>query len=171
MTHDLATFTTLPRLSSFTIYDTPDVDMSKISTKALCLLASNVYEPPKPRGWIRDVLNRAPQMQQLALSARRSLQAGGEDGCYILPLPSSLSSPVSSLVYLDFLDGLTLSDLAYLLSVPSPPAFAAQLTHMALRVHWQDRRVAATLLPSVPALYPSLTHVHIAWRTSEVTNC
>ena len=64
-----------------------------------------------------------------------------------------------SLVYLDILDGLTLADLTYLLDPVAPPRFAAQLTHLALKVHLRDRAAAAALLPSLSSTYKSLTHV------------
>lgn len=79
----------------------------------------------------------------------------------LFPSLGVAATQLSSLVYLDFLNGLTLADFAYLLTAASPPTFATRLTHLALRVHWRDREAAAVLLPSLPSMYPSLTHVHI----------
>ena len=69
---------------------------------------------------------------------------------------------LSSLVCLEFLNGLIHTHLAGLLDAAAPPTFAAQLTHLALRVRWQDRSpVLPYRCPLYHRLYPSLTHVHV----------
>ena len=80
---------------------------------------------------------------------------------HIFPPPAVALATLSSLVYLDFLHGTTIADWRYLLTAASRPCFAAQLTHLALRVWWEDQAVVADLLPSLPVMYPSLTHVHV----------
>ena len=104
------------------------------------------------------MLAHAPaHVQHLAISVART----DSDIPFDIAPSSTGPSPLSSLVYLEFIDGLTLTDWTYQLDATSPPVFAAQLTHLALRVQWQDRAAATARLPSLPSLYPSLTHVHV----------
>ena len=110
------------------------------------------------RSMLRETLIRAPRMQQLAVRDGTIKQPSSH---HISPPASMRPYHLSSLVYLEFIDGLLLADWTYLLTAAAPPVFAAQLTHLALRVHWRNRAAAAALLPSLPSLYPSLTHVHI----------
>ena len=110
-------------------------------------------------------------MQQLTLSyvrdPRDERHRGDDRNAHVFPPPDTQPSPLSNLVYLDFLNGLTLADLTYLFDRASPPNFAGQLTHFALRVHWTDRAAAAALLLSLPSLYPSLTHVHVDVKSKQ----
>jgi len=107
------------------------------------------------------VLNQASRIQQLSIADEVHRRQQSTRLPFIFPLPSAAPFPLSRLTYLDFLHGLTLVNLTSLLAAKSPPIFAAQLTHLALRVHSDDRRAAAASLSSLPSLYPSLTHVHI----------
>jgi len=154
----------LPPLRSLTLHYTTDADLSHNSTIAFRLCCAHPTAGEK----IRSVLTRAPQMRQLAICFKRTASD--------LPshvFPPAASSALSRLVHLEFLDSLTLADLTYLLTPTSPPVFATQLTHLALRVNWYDRTAAAALLPALPSMYPSLTHVHIGvegkWNSQQLT--
>ena len=156
--HEFATVP-LPPLSSFTVYNTPERDMSHITKRTFCLFASGGLCTEREES--RDALTRAPRMRQLAFSTGRVYWTASDDDCHIFALGPTLSSPLSNHVYLEFLVGLALIDLADLLSPTSSPGFAAQLTHIALRVHSLERAAAAALPPWLPSIYPSLTHAHV----------
>ena len=156
---------TEPRqLSSFTVHGLTDADLSHFHTCTfrLCWSGSDRWNDIKLEC---NALERIPRkIQQLALSRIT-------DGTHSFARSYSAFKPaetkpdvLSHLSYLEFVDDLAFVDLAYLLAVRSPPTFAAQLTHLALRVHWQDRLKAAALLPSLPSMYPSLIHVHISMQ-------
>ena len=70
----------------------------------------------------------------------------------------------SHLTRVDFPGSGSLVDWANLLTASSPPVFALRLTHLAIRLHLHDTTAAAASLPSLPAMYPSLTHVHVGMR-------
>ena len=78
-------------------------------------------------------------------------------------------------ILFDYPRGGPLADWAILLTASSPPVFAPRLTHLAICIHAQDRAPAAAFLPSLPAMYPSLTHVHVGVQAmryaSVVTQC
>ena len=132
---------------------------------------------------LRTVWVRAPRcLQQLSVSYR-TLDRLDNYGAHVFPPPSTpmsssfspAVSALSNIVYVDFIDGLTARDWKYLLTPNTPPVFAAQLTHLALRLHAKNRVAAAPLLPSLPVIYPKLSHVHIgvlAWRDNgRVADC
>ena len=155
----------LPQLSSLTVRYPPSMVMSHISTRTFCLLDRKGCYPCFRRVHMREVLAGAPHMRQLALAIGGVWWNEREVGCHVFPpahlfpSASTFSSPLSRLVYLEFLNGLALADLTYLLSPTSPPAFAAQLTHLALSVDWQNRATAAALLSPLPSTYTSHAHV------------
>jgi len=152
-----------PPLSSLTVHVATGVNLSHVSTRTVCLC----FEQEEGRvGW-RKAVGGAPSLflhiQHLSISVKRN----NNDRRYQVFSPHAEAGPaMTQLTYLDFLHGLTLADLTFLLTASSPPAFAAQLTHLALRVHWQDRAAAATLLPSLASTYPSLTHVHVGVQSA-----
>ena len=155
----------LPPLSSLTLYGATQADMSDINTRTFCLFEPEGGYWNDRREEVRVMLTHAPRTQQLALSVNDTLRVKwrlmSDNGCHIFPSGSTLSSPFSGLVYLEFLDGLALADLTYLLDATSPPVFADQLTHLALSVQRKDRAAAAALLPPLSSIYPSLTHAHV----------
>ena len=166
------THTQPPHLSSFTVrvHDVAEADFTLVHTRALCLRCYEDEEdgtPPNFREQLRRVLTRAPLMQQLSLSVTN--QTDSAAAAHVFLPASAAPSTLSRLIYLEFLDGFTLSDLTYLLTAAAPPIFAAQLTHLALRVRWQDRTAAAALLPSLPSLYPSLTHAHVSVQPEPIS--
>ena len=152
-----------PHLSSLTVHGSVDVDLSHITTRAFCLRPfwNGKYRSSELDTLRAGMLLRAPRMQQLAVFDTRHASRGRPRTSTVFPLLSAAPSSLSQLVHLEFVEGLTLADLRYLLSPSSPPVFTAQLTHLALRVHWQDRAAAAALVSSLPSMYPSLTHVHV----------
>ena len=137
-----------------------DVNLSRISTRTFCLRCAPCCETHNCfREQMCYILMCAPRMRQLALSDSREEWEMRERATRVLPLAAF--SALSDLVYLEFLDGLMLVDLRQLLNPIPPPDFAAQLTHLALRVQWQDISDAAALLASLPSIYQSLMHVHV----------
>ena len=114
-------------------------------------------KPDSVREQMRHTLMRAPSMQHLTLSI---VDSDGTGACTVFPSPVETSS-LSQLVYLQFHNGLTLADLRYLLTSSSPPQFAARLQTLTLRVRDEDRSAAASLLPSLPLTYPSLTRANV----------
>ena len=80
------------------------------------------------------------------------------------PFPSLLRLHVSCgyhFVHLKYPNSGGLADWANLLNVSAPPVFAPRLTHLSIRLYSHDTTAAAAMLPSLPAMYPSLTHVHV----------
>ena len=145
----------LPQLSSLTIIP-PTVEESDF--RHITAHTFRLSVPDK----VSVLLLRPPaHVQYLSLSSTEDDLAEDRRTHHVFPPNSVARITLSSLVYLDFLDGLTLADITYLLDATSPPVFATQLTHLALRVQSFDRADAAALLPSLSTMYPSLTHVHI----------
>ena len=149
-----------PPLSSFTVLGGQDIDLSHINTRTFHIFYTADHNQDSRRCHMRDMLARAPRMQQLAITDYNLKRTESDRATVIFPPPAAPSA-LSDLTYLEFINSLALADLSYLLDAASPPVFAAQLTHLALRVHWRNRAAAALLLPSLPTLYPSLTHVHV----------
>ena len=154
----------LPPLSSFTaqVHNVAmQADFSQIHTRMFRLGSFEEYNTP---GVVRELmcrlLSHAPSVQQLSIADSSNEDAISADNSSLFP-PALPRHCFRDLVYLDFLCGLTLADLAYLLNPASLPVFAGQLTHLALGVHQKDRAAAAMLLPSLPSIYPSLTHVGV----------
>ena len=138
----------LPLLSSFRLIDGVEyTDFSHINARTVRLCSST--DRPAP---VSNMVLPLPRMQQSAVSHQVRLDN-------VLAPPSAAPAALSSLVYLELLYTLTLADCRYLLTPASPPCFAAQLTHLALRVSWGAGADVAALLPSLPVMYPSLTHV------------
>ena len=151
-----------PALSSLTTCETEGADLLYSNTHTLCLRRSDRYTRWCRPEVLRDTLQRCPRMQQLSIAHDKNNDWFRIDPVeHVFPPPSNTPTALSSLVYLDFLRGATLNDCRYLLASASPPCFAAQLTHFALRVRWLNREAVAELLPSLPAMYRSLTHVHV----------
>ena len=163
----------LPQLSSLTVFGVTDADLSRIATRTFCLRPSNNDWDVRRatmltlRDVLRNTLMRAHGIQQVAFSASRGWPAESTLASSIFPPPSDSPAGLSHLVYFEFLDGFTLVDWMSLFTAAAPPVFAAQLTHLALRLFWRDRAAAAALLPSLPSMYPSLTHVHISIEGKE----
>ena len=153
-------------LSSFTVVHLNGGRFAHITARSFQLTWANQMAEEKGC----DLFARAPSgMQQLTVSYLTATTWGKYRTARIFPkkLPATFSASavaLSNLVYIDLSDGLTLGDLAYLLTPASPPVFAAQLTHLAIRVHPKDRIAAAVLLPSLPAMYPKLSHVHFGLK-------
>ena len=116
----------LPPLSSLTLHGATEADMSHINTRTFCVVGFKGCLQYNNRERMRSQLMRAPHLRQLALSTDRVPRTKSDYGCHLFRS--------GRLVYLEFLVGLALADLADLLSATSPPAFAAHLTHLALRV-------------------------------------
>lgn len=154
--------TQLPSLSSFTAHGVSSADLTDISVRTLCLRCIDSNWSGNSREQMCRLLTSAPRsVQQLSLSDSRVDRTDVDRAQHVFPPPRIVSASLSNLVYLDFIDGLTLDDWTYLLTPTSPPMFAVQLTHLALRADWEDRAAAAALLRSLLSMYPSLTHVHI----------
>ena len=151
-----------PLFSSFTVHGSVvlDTDLSHISTRTLCVYYSSFDSVAADRG-VCDMLMWAPRMQQLSIDDI-SLSRHNHP-FHVFPTGTVASSRFSELVYLDFVACIPLADLTYLLDCTAPPVFAAQLTHLALKVYSRTRAAAAILLPSLPSMYPSLTHVYIGF--------
>ena len=86
-------------------------------------------------------------MKRLSIADGNIVGAHTDRVEHIFPPPAVALATLSSLVYLDFLHGTTIADWRYLLTAASRPCFAAQLTHLALRMQWEDREAVAVLLP------------------------
>ena len=147
----------LPQLSSFTVHTELGVDLSHISVRTLHLTS---YQHTK---WNRSRLNYSlvcvsRPLQQLAINDPAYYFRGG-DGSFASGAPGAAA--ISGIVYFEWVEGFTRAGLTELLTPSTPPVFAAQLTHLALRVHLYNRAAAAALLSPLPSMYPSLTHVHI----------
>ena len=107
------------------------------------------------------VLAHSPNLQQLSLSACTWREQDKPRPHSVFPSAADHPAALSNLTYIDFVNGLVIADLTYLLTASSPPVFAQQLTHIALKVDRLDRAAAAPLLVRLPAMYPALTHAHI----------
>jgi len=153
----------LPHLSSLTVHTQSSTvaNFTHIHTRAFHLRCCGTNDNQYVRAMARDVLTRAPRMQQLAISDGSDVWNGTAGISSIFPPATGTPSPLFQLVYLESLAGLSVADWTYLLTTSSPPVFAAQLTHFALGVHWQHRAAVAALLHTLPSMYPLLTHVHI----------
>ena len=141
-----------PQLASLTIHGSIDADLSRLAMNATCvrLCLSDNHETNDS---IRmDLLAQATQLQQLAVYDERRWKRSSTAAACIFPPLSATCVALPRLVYIEFLDGLTLADLAYILTPSSPPAFAPQLTHLALRVYRRYRAAAAALLLSLPSM-------------------
>ena len=172
--HQLSNDSRLPPLASLTVYGCSEADLTHVVTRTFCACWPVDDQRDNRRDNMYQSIMRAPHsVQQLALSNGNAMRTDKERTHHVFP--PTAAATFSHLVYLEFLDGLTLADLAYLLDHTAPPIFASQLTHLALRVHWMERRAAATLLPSLPSMYPSLTHMHIGvWgkpQNAQVVDC
>ena len=120
------------------------------------------------RGRLSDMLALTPQLEQLAIMGGPGVyQPSNLDLTTVCSVFDSRNR-LPKLTYLQYFGGLLTSDLEYLLSTTSPPAFAATLTHLELLVRWEDRRLACVLLPAVPILYPSLQRCFIALNASNI---
>ena len=166
------------RLSSFTVHAgrMAASDLDSIRAHTLCRICPD----DTPRSVFRDDTRRglcSLSMQQLVITDRSFDTLVGDDTVTVFP-PTHAAVGLSGLRYIQYMDGLALADLTYLLTPSSPPVFAAQLTQLALRVHMSDRAAAAALLPSLAQMYPSLTHVYVGvegnldgWLLDECAEC
>ena len=170
----LTTRFALPPLHSLTVVGLTTAELSHIATRAFCLRSEPDDQQPNYRRGARTMLTHSPRSaQQLSISDGSRRWADSDCRTSILPHTSATAAAPLSLTYFDFLRGMQLADLIRLLDPVSPPVCAQTLTHLALRVRWQDRTDAASWLPRLPSLYPALTHVHIGvedergvgWRT------
>ena len=125
--------------------DMTPAGLSRVDTRTFCL--RGLHDNRSDYRFAMSIaLRRAPpRVQQLAVSVQR---LEWEKSAHVFQSATGDANPFSHLLYLDFLDGLAHADLTYLLTLRKPPAFAAQHNHLALRVHWEDRTVAAGLLSS-----------------------
>ena len=150
----------LPQLSSFNVLSVLD-DLSHINTRLYCLDCTWATMP------VNRLLPHAPRMEQLAIINRDDGSDGDVycdddfDSWTLFPQPSAAPTALSQLTYLEVDNCLPLADWHYLLNSSSPPIFAARLTHLVLRVRRWHQAAVALLLPSLPSMYPSLTHLHI----------
>lgn len=154
----------LPPLSSSSVdaVTAAGADLSHISTRTFRLrYLQRDRDLRSNRNRISRMLTHPPRIRQLVVSDSRASLTQRLNVTSIFPPAPAAASVLSSLTYLDFTAGVALADLHYLLSPSSPPVFAAQLIHLALRVHWKDKSAAASLLPSLPSMYPALTHAHV----------
>ena len=162
-------------LTSLTVHVPSTTVLDHIDTRTLCFVCTE----RRPAEWsgpaITDMLERAARIQQLSISYPDNDKPAGDFISPVFPPTSALFPGFARLSYLDYIDGLTLADITYLLTSSSPPVFAAQLTHLALRVHEWDRAEAAILLTSLPSMYQSLTHVHVGvldrWKHARLADC
>ena len=106
----------------------------------------------------RSLLNRTPALQQLAITRERSTPLKLAPRAAVL-LPAL--RPLNNLTYLQLDGALSAADWLQLLTPTSPPAFAASLLHLALTCYPEDRDRVGGLLPSLPSMYPALTHCHV----------
>ena len=158
----------LPQLSSFTVPVLDRLCFTSTHTRSFRLRATDLDIDSNRRKWrtiIRScgLLRCTLPMQQLTLCDERINQHmyDKDRSSHVFPAAGADSADLTRLTYLEFVDSLALVDLTYLLTPTAPPVFARQLTHLALRVQWNHRAAAAALLPSLPSMYPSLTHVHV----------
>ena len=162
----------MPQLSSLTLQEPWSTwkHLTHINTRTFRVMCRGPrIEWTKPGAQLRTMLDRAPRMQHLSLSDHINPRTNSNKQLaarHIFGSDAAATSSLSNLVHLDFLDGLSLADLTFLLTPTAPPAFAARLTHLALRVHWQDRAASAVLLPMLPSVYATLTHVHIGVQSA-----
>ena len=116
------------------------------------------------------MLSLMPHLEQLAIVYHSHIRNSYDDEADWSTVPSIFDSrnlqPLPKLTYLQFTAGLCKQDLDYLLSSTSPPAFAATLTHLELKVRWPDRQRVTALLPSLLALYPSLQRCRIGLQVT-----
>ena len=117
------------------------------------------------RPFIRAMLALTPHLEQLAIIGGRYLQRSSRFDLETERSVFDVTNPLPLLTYLQFTSALYVSDIEYLLSSTSPPAFAATLTHLELKVRWSDRQRAVALLPSLPILYPSLQRCRVGLET------
>ena len=167
----------LSPLSSLTVYAlVAGADLTHINTRSFRVLCPEYDRRDNRREQIYQMMRRAPRsVLQLALHDSNAMRTDRDRLQHVFPSADAASFPLCHLTYLEFVVGPTLTDLTYLLTAGSPPTFAAQLTHLALRVHWMERAAAAPLLPSLLSLYPSLTHVHVGvWgkpHNAQIVDC
>ena len=109
---------------------------------------------------ISNTLTLLPHLQQLAITG--GMFVSQRYDLDLETLPSLFRNvQLSQLTYLQFTGVLFPADIDHLLSLTSPPTFAASLTHLALTVRWSDVRRAAASLHLLPAIYPSLQRCHV----------
>ena len=158
----------LPQLSSFTVHGVMDADLLPVDTRVFRLSCS-ARDGSRQVSGIKmcHMLTCSPHMRQLVIEDDKPKWTSKARSYHLFPEPSAVPASLSQLTYLELLVGLQLVDLHYLLNTSSPPSFAAQLTHLALGVQYDVRAAAATLLPSLPVMYSSLTHLHVGRQSME----
>ena len=128
--------------------------------RCLYLWAESWYQT---RSQITAILTLTPLLEQLAIAGDSAASILDDDPKALLSVFDD-RHPLPKLTYLQFTAGLLISDLDFLLSSASPPAFAATLTHLELHERCNAGRRAADLLASVPTLYPSLQRCRISMK-------
>ena len=138
-----------------------------------CLSLRWDFVEPLLRVRVSNMLALTPCLTQLAITGTSAIVQRSIDTLEEIPSIFTVSSDstievdtskalLPELTYLQFTSGLLTQDIEHLLSPAAPPAFAASLTHLALRIRWADRHVAAARLPLLPHIYPSLQKCNIA---------
>lgn len=105
---------------------------------------------------LRVLLSRMPAIQQLAITPKVEWHQRPKKADVFTSL-----HPYTHITYLQIDGALFPADWRFLLTPASPPVFAASLKQLLLRSHLQDRGAVVVLLPSLPSMFPSLTHCHI----------
>ena len=125
----------LPQLSSLTAHGSMDADLGHLTSHAFCICFPKLNGRDILRLSMHQILQRAPRsMKRLSIADGNIVGAHTDRVEHIFPPPAVALATLSSLVYLDFLHGTTIADWRYLLTAASRPCFAAQLTHLALRM-------------------------------------
>ena len=115
------------QLSSLTIRNRTNMDKTCINARALCLHRDETGS----RKHMQRMLQCAPrESQQLALSDMTVRKRDADRAHHVFPSADTAPAVLSHFIYLEFVVGLTLADLTYLLTAVSPPPFAAQLAHL-----------------------------------------
>jgi len=141
---------------------TREAAVSVLPVQTLCVLgtltAAGSYQ-------LRDLLSCTPDIQQFAMGPQAG-QWRHSPTFFDTDVLAALH-PLANLTYLQLDYGLCDEDWQSLLTPATPPAFATSLLHLALCCHPDERDTAAALLPSLPSMYPALTHCHVDGQVAE----
>ena len=136
--------------------------MPALAVQTLCVLGA--MRQPSQRKRLRAVLSRTPHIRQLAITPAQDWHQK--------PRKIDMLTAMHSFTHITYLqlDGaLFPHDWRYLLTLASPPAFAASLRQLLLRCHIQNKKVAAALLHSLPTMSPALTHCFVGLEHDTTT--
>ena len=125
-----------------------------LSVSSLCVFGS--LRTPAHRNRLRELLSRAPDIKQLAITPRTEWYAIRRKADIITALHS-----FTHIAYPQLDGGLFKADWRILLTPASPPIFATTLRRLALRCHYKHKGTAAALLPSLPLIYTAVTHCYV----------